>query len=136
MWNYRLCKKTHRTDENDPDKIICVSYEIHEAYYNDDGEIWAVTEDAVTVGAYMEYIDRLDETEEEKLVELAQTLGWMQLALAKGIIDLDTYVFADQDPCDETLDEEASEFLEHALLGHEEDDFIELTDPEEDSEDN
>lgn len=133
MWNYRLCKKTHRTETEITGEITCVSYEIHEAYYNDDGGIWAVTEDAVTVGAYM---DQLDETEEEKLTELAQTLDWMRLALAKGIIDLDTYVFADQDPCDEMLDEEASEFFEHALLGHAEDDFIELTDPEEDSEDN
>jgi hypothetical protein len=126
MWNYRICKKTYRTGgtEANPTESTCVSYEIHEAYYNENGGIWAVTEEPVTLGAY---IDLGDETEAEKIAELHKTLDWMRLALAKGVIDLDTYVFAEQDPADEeTLKE-----LDEILAG---DEFIELN-IEEDSED-
>lgn len=113
MWNYRLCKKTHRTDEKTPDKITCITYEIHEAYYNSDNEIWAVTEGPVTVGAYID--PDFTETEAEKLVELGLTVDNMRVALHMGIIDLDTFKFAEQDAGE---DKDGDEY--------EDDEFIEL----------
>lgn len=117
MWNYRLCKKTHRTAVKDPEEIICVSYEIHEAFYNKDGGIWAVTEEPVTVGAYIELVE---ESEAEKLTELGLTLDQMRIALHKGIIDLDTFEFADHDSEDDEDFDDDDEFLAT------DDEFIEL----------
>lgn len=122
MWNYRLCKKTHRGDTNDPNKVTCVSYEIHEAYYNKDGSVWAITEDPVTVGSYLEFMEEIDEIEAEKLAELGKTLDWMRLALDKEIIDLDTYVFAQPDDGDDEEDEDDDEFIESDVEEESEDD--------------
>lgn len=80
-WNYRLCKQTYKNDIGYDE----VFYEIKEAYYNKNGEIWAVTERAQSV--YSETIDGVK-----------QCLEWMQVALQKDIVDLDTFVFAKQDP--------------------------------------
>jgi hypothetical protein len=80
-WNYRLCKQTYK-NEVGYDEVF---YEIREAYYNKAGEICAVTERAQSV--YGETIDGVK-----------QCLEWMQVALQKDIIDLDTFVFAKQDP--------------------------------------
>lgn len=115
MWNYRLCKNTYRTSATNPEEITCVSYEIHETYYNNNGDIWAVNEEPVTVGAYIDLPS--EETEAEKLIELGLTLDQMRVALHKGIIDLDTFEFANHDNEDDDGE------------------FIEL-DAEEDSEDN
>lgn len=79
-WNYRLCKVTYNKGEESEE----VSYEIREAYYNDDGSIWAVTDDAV--GIYG------DTPETAK-----RTYVWVGLAYEKEIIDLDTFVFAKRD---------------------------------------
>lgn len=40
-WNYRIVKKTNEYGEY---------YAIHEAFYNNDGSLWAVTEDGVDIG--------------------------------------------------------------------------------------
>lgn len=134
MWNYRLCKKTHRTNTTKPEEITCVSYEIHEAYYNDDGGLWAVTESPVTIGAYLEPED--GGSEEDMLAEVKGTVGRMNMALYKGVIDLDTVKFVDCDADDD------GDFVEGLVDVDEDgeylvtdDEFIEL-DIEEDSEDN
>lgn len=80
-WNYRLCKTTYNKGEEYEE----VGYEIREAYYNKDGGIWAVTEEAKGV-----YSD-------EGIDGVKQVLEWMKLALDKDIIDLDTFVFAKAD---------------------------------------
>ena len=79
MWNYRLCKQTYRSESFEE-----VAYEIREAYYNKDGGIWAVTENAARPFG-------------ESPGELTTVLDRMKTALDKEIIDLDTFVFARQD---------------------------------------
>lgn len=75
-WNYRVCKTTY-TGEGFEE----VNYEIHEAYYNKDGSIWAVTQNAVAAHA-------------ESVQELKEVLSKMAEALNKPVIDLDDYTFA------------------------------------------
>ena len=81
-WNYRLCKKTHKYDTYEE-----VLFSIHEAYYNKAGGIWAITEESVNV-----YGDSID--------DVKQALSWMNLALSKETIDLDTLVFDKPDNVD------------------------------------
>ena len=78
-WNYRLCKSVYKGADYEE-----VTYDIREAYYNKDGGIWAITDNAV--GIVGEDID-----------SVKQSLTWMQLALEKEVIDLDTFVFAKAD---------------------------------------
>lgn len=99
-WNYRLCKVTFNKGEEFEE----VSYEIREAYYNDDGSIWAVTDEAV--GLYG------DTPETAK-----RTYEWFGLAFQKEVIDLDTFVFAKRDS-DNVDEQEFAEF--------ESEDFTEL----------
>ena len=86
-WNFRICKNTNRGPDYEE-----VSYQIREAYYNEDGGIWAVTEDAK--GVYGEDIE-----------DVKDCLAKMQLSLNKEIIDLDTFVFAIADFETESGDE-------------------------------
>lgn len=79
-WNYRLCKVIFDKGEESEE----VSYEIREAYYNDDGSIWAVTDQAV--GIYGDTVETAKRSYE-----------WVGLAYQKEVIDLDTYVFAKRD---------------------------------------
>ena len=81
MWNYRICKET----VND-----IVVYSLREAYYNKNGEIWAVTENPASF-----VVDDL--TESEMKDDFAQTMIYMAQAGTKDIIDLDTIVYADND---------------------------------------
>lgn len=78
-WNYRLCKSTYHGDGYEE-----VTIDIREVYYNDDGSIWAVTENAV--GIVGETVD-----------EVKSALEKMNLALGKDIIDLDTIVYSKPD---------------------------------------
>lgn len=75
-WNFR--RFTTSEDSLDP------QFWIGEAYYTDDGEIWACTQDAQSP---------YGETEEE----LANCYKMMQEAFLKPVIDLDTFVFAKPD---------------------------------------
>lgn len=84
-WNFRICKET---------KGKVVKYSIHEAYYNDDGEIWGVTDDETGVASFRDPV--WPETEEDRLWEMKQTIDWMLEAFEKDIIDLDTFKFAEQ----------------------------------------
>ena len=81
-WNYRVCKRNYLSDEY---------FTIHEVYYNDDGSIWAVTEEAVAAFG-------------DSPKEIKDCLKKMQEALKKDVIDLDTLVFAPHVPADLTLD--------------------------------
>lgn len=78
-WNYRLCKTTYKGEGYEED-----SYEIREAYYNNAGGIWAVTENAK--GVYGETID-----------EVKTCMAYMQAAFEKEVIDLNTFIFAKAD---------------------------------------
>ncbi len=84
-WNFRVCKET---------KGNVAKYSIHEAYYNDDGEIWGVTDDETGVASYL---TQAPETEEDRLFEMKQTIDMMLIAFEKDVIDLDTVEFADHD---------------------------------------
>ena len=84
-WNYRVCKET---------KEDAISYGIHEAYYNTNDEIWAVTEDAISV--YSSIVLE-DQSEEECLTEMKLIIDQMREALEKPVIDLDTIKFAERE---------------------------------------
>ena len=45
MWNYRLCKETIKTPSGETEEV----YSVREVYYNPDGSIWGITEDAVSL---------------------------------------------------------------------------------------
>ena len=87
MWDYRLCRKTH--DDGHGGKIV--SYGIHEAFYNEDGSLWAVTENEVTVGFVELDIDDGNAAKSAKWI-----FDKMNLALTKPVLDLDTIEFSDR----------------------------------------
>lgn len=86
-WNYRLCKETVREYDGEPVSY----YSIREAYYNDDGSIWAVTGNEVGLG-----FDRYSFETEDPIDTARQSLNWMLAALEKPILDLDTIEYAPQ----------------------------------------
>ena len=75
-WNYRVCKRTY-TESGEPE----VYYGIHETYYDDKGNICAITQDLIDVFG-------------ESIEELKETLARMSKALEKEVIDLDTFSFS------------------------------------------
>lgn len=77
MWNYRLVKVTYNKGTENEE----VYFEIREAYYNDDGSIWAMTEEKAGIFG-------------ESPEEAEKVLERMSLAFRKDIIDLDAFVFA------------------------------------------
>jgi hypothetical protein len=79
-WNYRVCKSIYKEDGYEE-----VNYEIRETYYNPDGSIWAVSQNAA--GVYSESFIGIDDMLEK-----------MHQALLKPIIDLDDFIFAPQQP--------------------------------------
>jgi hypothetical protein len=66
-WNHRVVRRTFEDDDE-------VRYGIYEAYYDDNGLIWAITEKPVNVDA-----DDID--------GLRKQLEWMQKALEHPILD-------------------------------------------------
>ncbi len=84
-WNHRVVKYVGKDCGIDE-----TFYEIREAYYNQDGKIWAITENAT--GVFGENID-----------QLKVTLDRMTKALEQEVIDLETYVFAKPDFNDEDI---------------------------------
>lgn len=101
-WNYRLCSETAREHDGKP----VIYYSLREAYYNDDGEIWAVTENATGLG-----FDRYPFEDTDPLDTVRVSLDRMRLALDKPIVDLDTIVFASQSDVDDE-DAEVVDFEE------------------------
>lgn len=85
-WNYRLCRRKAPNAE-------IYTYGIHEAYYNADGTIWAITDDAVGAG-----FDEFEPDDANAIDCMRKTLKWMGEALNKPMIDLDTFTFAPQAP--------------------------------------
>ena len=83
MWNYRLCKSTY-CSEYQGKHYEDITYDIREAYYNMNGEIYAVTEDAVGIVG-------------EDPDSAKQCLAMMRTAFEKEVIDLDNFVFAQAD---------------------------------------
>lgn len=71
IWNYRIIENNG-----------CFS--IHEAYYNDAGEITAVTEEPIAVGG-------------ETLDELRKDMAYYANALNKPVLKMDEIVFAEDD---------------------------------------
>ena len=82
-WNNRVCKET----KNDT-----VYYEIREVYYNDADEIWAVTEDGISVGC--DIWDEEQVTEEDCIKDMKETVERFKLCFEKPIIDIDTIEYA------------------------------------------
>ena len=99
-WNYRVCKTTTTGVHPNGDEWSNICYAIHEAYYNSAREIWAVTENPISVltdtspGQYQE-------TEEECVITIEKMLGMMLAAASKPVVDLDNIVYADQDGIDD-----------------------------------
>ena len=77
MWNYRICKRT------DP-KTQSIYYAIHEAFYNKDGSIFALSQDPI-------------EPMGETVNELTSDLNYMMLALSKEVLDYDNMKYAKPD---------------------------------------
>ena len=100
-WNYRLCKETVREHDGTP----VFYYSLREAYYNDNEEVWAVTENAVGIGFDQYSFDTFDPVE-----ETASSLARMQQALERPILDLDTIVFAEQTYTDD--EDEVAEVID------------------------
>ncbi len=81
-WNNRVCKET---------KNGTVYYEIREVYYNDDNEIWAVTEE--DIGVACDIWDE-DVTEEDCINDMKETVERFRLCFEKPIVYLDTIEYA------------------------------------------
>ncbi len=72
-WNFRVCKQTLGN---------VIKYSIVEAYYNDDGEIWGTTLEETGVASFL---TEAPETEEDRLLEMKQTIDMMLEAFDKDI---------------------------------------------------
>lgn len=70
-WNHRVVRWNHKDD-----KPPCVTYGIHEAFYDDKGKVWGITERPVEVDA-------------DSPKELRETVKWMTSALKHPILDYD-----------------------------------------------
>lgn len=79
-WNYRLAKKTVGKGTS----FECTLYGVVEAYYNEDGSIWATSENFQQIGG-------LDNVE-----DILWTLETMlnDVKLGREVIDLDTITYA------------------------------------------
>lgn len=75
-WNYRVVKRTYDTGE--------IWYQMHEAYYNNAGEITAIT---------VKPIDPAGMT----MDDLKESLDWMYKALDKPILEYDNIEYSDWD---------------------------------------
>lgn len=87
-WNYRICRKKCQS-EHRPEPVYF--YGIYEVYYNDDGTIWASTEQPTSLGCDR-YVE-LGDTEEWALGEIKSGLEKMLKCLDTEILDLDTIVY-------------------------------------------
>lgn len=85
-WNYRIVKRMHKYTIGTVEREHC-TYGIHEAYYDDNGEVDAITENPKDIQSTLELWDC--ETEEECLASLKDQLTKMQLAFAKPVLDYD-----------------------------------------------
>lgn len=91
-WNYRICRKSVRSEHREHPIYF---YGIYEVYYNNDGSIWAVTENPVGLGVDR-YSEEESETEQWAIEEIRGGLDKMLKATCSPILDLDTVVYAPQ----------------------------------------
>ena len=89
-WNFRVCKEKY-TSELDVDGLASLS--VREVYYNQDGSIWAVSENAISSHAEID----ADVNESDGLKELKADLQRMQECTKKPILNLDTIEFAEHE---------------------------------------
>lgn len=78
-WNYRVCKREvpYGSDENETKTV----YDIREAYYNDDGDVWATSEEPQGPRG-------------ETVEELKNDLERFGQAFERDTINLDTFKYA------------------------------------------
>jgi hypothetical protein len=95
-WNYRICRKKCQSEHREHPVYF---YGIYEVYYNEDGSIWATTENPTSLGVD-QYVE-LGDTEQWALDEIKGGLDKMVIALTKPILDLDTIVFTPQPEVDD-----------------------------------
>ena len=86
-WNYRVCK--HFFEYNEESKEIAEKdgeecYSIREVYYNEDGSIWATSNEPQSPHG-------------ESFEDLKDGILKMQMALDKEVIDLDTIKYITPD---------------------------------------
>jgi len=95
-WNYRVCKAANKVPEGkDPERYEGYAYGIHEAYYNERGEIWATTEKTMSIKSFIMAWDCANE--EEALASIKDQLEKMAMALEKPVVDLDTIIWGETD---------------------------------------
>jgi len=85
-WNYRIVKRLHKYTIGTVDRAS-YTYGIHEAYYDEAGEVTTITENPKDIQSTLELWDC--ETEEECLASLQDQLTKMQLAFSKPVLDYD-----------------------------------------------
>jgi len=88
-WNYRLCKEKVRDDVGGEPVYY---YSVREAFFNQDGSIWAIGGEA-SLGCDKYATD----TEEWVKSDLQQDLEHQRQAFSRAVIDLDTIVYAAQE---------------------------------------
>jgi len=93
-WNYRLGKKLNKYTTSGIERE-CYVYAIYEVYYNNDGTIFAASEEPQSVMSTLEPWDC--ETESECIKSIADQLNKMQLALSKPVLDMDNIEYCDSD---------------------------------------
>ena len=78
MWNYRVVRKRNKwIDPEDQQESVSYAYAIHEAFYDDNGHVGAITEDPV-------------EPFGENMEELRHSWLMMAEAFGQPILDYDT----------------------------------------------
>jgi len=73
-WNHRVVRKVHKWTGKSGEKYEEVTYGIHEAFYDDNGKVFAITQEPVEVAG-----DDID--------SLKQTLEWMEKCLEHPILE-------------------------------------------------
>jgi hypothetical protein len=101
MWNYRVVRKRHiRADPKNNKEKVDYTYAIHEAFYDDDGYVGAVTQDPV-------------EPFGENIEELRHSWVMMAEAFGRPILDYDNIpepgYKREKDPIGSVIDERQSE---------------------------
>lgn len=87
-WNHRICKKTIKCDTHET-----ILYGIHEVFYNENDEVWAVTEDPMAIStAFIKGMEEFDDV--GAIAALKEQLERMLSALDTPIIDQDVIVYA------------------------------------------
>jgi len=83
-WNYRLCK--HKVKIRDKEYTI---YDIRDVYYNEDGSIYAYSEEKTPLESTLDY----DETEKDAIKTFKFDLTKMLECISKPVLDLDIIIF-------------------------------------------